>query len=166
MKRTLITIIILVIIFILPSCGGNPEYYDTCKDAFYAVYGDTFHRDSHIYEISELCSIKFSDELTIYAVYTPNVLPYHFVSCEMKEKNGKYRVIESWIFPPLDSITAGGWYRASPENGTDLLYQWLKTSALPVERDSRYQYRDYSFEDINGDTVGITLVYYEIESNY
>ena len=96
MKRTLITII-LVITFILPSCGGNPEYYDTCKDAFYAVYGDTFRRDSHIYEISELCSIKFSDELTLYAVYTPNILPYSFVSCEMKEKDGKYRVIESWV---------------------------------------------------------------------
>ena len=166
MKRTLITII-LVITFILPSCGGNPEYYDTCKDAFYAVYGDTFRRDSHIYEISELCSIKFSDELTLYAVYTPNVLPYHFVSCEMKEKDGKYRVIDSWVSnKPLDGITIEGWYKTSLGNGTDLIYKWMATSALPEERNSSYQYRDFSFEDINGHTVGITLVYYEIKSNY
>jgi len=166
MKRTLITII-LVITFILPSCGGNPEYYDTCKDAFYAVYGDTFRRDSHIYEISELCSIKFSDELTLYAVYTPNILPYSFVSCEMKEKDGKYRVIDSWVSnKPLDGITIEGWYKTSLGNGTDLIYKWMATSALPEERDSSYQYRDFSFEDINGDTVGITLVYYEIKPNY
>jgi len=166
MKRTLITII-LVITFILPSCGGNPEYYDTCKDAFYAVYGDTFRRDSHIYEISELCSIKFSDELTLYAVYTPNILPYSFVSCEMKEKDGKYRVIDSWVSnKPLDGITIEGWYKTSLGNGTDLIYKWMATSALPEERDSSYQYRDFSFEDINGDTVGITLVYDELESKY
>lgn len=166
MKRTLITII-LVFTFILPSCGGNPEYYDTCKDAFYAVYGDTFRRDSHIYEISELCSIKFSDELTLYAVYTPNILPYSFVSCEMKEKDGKYRVIDSWVSnKPLDGITIEGWYKTSLGNGTDLIYKWMATSALPEERDSSYQYRDFSFEDINGDTVGITLVYDELESKY
>ncbi len=166
MKRTLITII-LVITFILPSCGGNPEYYDTCKDAFYAVYGDTFRRDSHIYEISELCSIKFSDELTLYAVYTPNILPYSFVSCEMKEKDGKYRVIDSWVSnKPLDGITIEGWYKTSLGNGTDLIYKWMATSAIPEERDSSYQYRDFSFEDINGDTVGITLVYDELESKY
>ncbi len=159
MKRILIALI-LVLTFILPSCGGNPEYYDTCEDAFYAVYGDTFHRDSNVYKISELCSINFSDELTLYAVYTPNVLPYKFVSCEMKKKDGKYRVIDSWIFPPLDSITVDGWYRASPDNETDLMYQWLDTSALPEERDDRYNDRDFSFEDINGNTVGISLVYY------
>ena len=55
MKRTLIALI-LMLTFILPSCGGNPEYYDTCMDAFYAVYGDTFHRDSNIYKLEELCS--------------------------------------------------------------------------------------------------------------
>ena len=166
MKRTLITII-LVITFILPSCGGNPEYYDTCKDAFYAVYGDTFRRDSHIYEISELCSIKFSDELTLYAVYTPNVLPYHFVSCEMKEKDGQYRVIDSFVSDkPLDGITIEGWDQASLGNGTNLIYKWMATSALPEERDGNYQYRDFSFEDINGNTVGITLVYDEIKFSY
>lgn len=166
MKRTLITII-LVITFILPSCGGNPEYYDTCMDAFYAVHGDTFRRDSEINKLSELCSIKFSDELTLYAVYTPNILPYSFVSCEMKEKDGKYRVIDSWVSnKPLDGITIEGWYKTSLGNGTDLIYKWMATSALPEERDSRYQYRDFSFEDINGDTVGITLVYYKIKSNY
>ena len=166
MKRTLITII-LVITFILPSCGGNPEYYDTCMDAFYAVHGDTFRRDSEINKLSELCSIKFSDELTLYAVYTPNILPYSFVSCEMKEKDGKYRVIDSWVSnKPLDGITIEGWYKTSLGNRTDLIYKWMATSALPEERDSSYQYRDFSFEDINGDTVGITLVYYEIKSNY
>lgn len=166
MKRTLIAFI-LALIFILPSCGGNPEYYDTCMDAFYAVHGDTFRRDSEINKLSELCSIKFSDELTLYAVYTPNILPYSFVSCEMKEKDGKYRVIDSWASnKPLDGITIEGWYKTSLGDGTDLIYKWMATSALPEERDSSYQYRDFSFEDINGDTVGITLVYDELESKY
>ena len=165
MKRTLITII-LVITFILPSCGGNPEYYDTCKDAFYAVYGDTFDRDSEIDKVSELCATYFDQDLIIYAVYTPNVLPYKFVSCRMIEKNGKARVVDSSMIPPQNSITYDGWYIATSDNGQHFLYQWINTSALPEERDSRYQYRDFSFEDINGDTVGITLVYYEIKSNY
>ncbi len=165
MKRTLITII-LVITFILPSCGGNPEYYDTCKDAFYAVYGDIFDRDSEIDKVSELCATYFDQDLIIYAVYTPNVLPYKFVSCRMIEKNGKVRVVDSSMLPPKNSITYDGWYIATSNNGYHFLYQWLDTSSLPEERDSRYQYRDFSFEDINGDTVGITLVYYEIKSNY
>jgi hypothetical protein len=42
----------------------------------------------------------------------------------------------------------------------------MATSALPEERDGSYQYRDFSFEDINGNTVGITLVYDEIELSY
>lgn len=165
MKRMLITII-LVITFILPSCGGNPKYYDTCEDAFYAVYGDTFDRDSEIDKVSVLCATCFDQDLIIYAVYTPNVLPYKFVSCRMIEKKGKVRVVDSSMLPPQNSIRYDGWYIATSENGYHFLYQWLDTSALPEQRDSRYQYRDYSFEDINGDTVGITLVYYEIKSNY
>ena len=166
MKRTLIALI-LMLTFILPSCGGNPEYYDTCMDAFYAVHGDTFHRDSYIYKMEELCSIRFSDELTLFAVYTPNILQYSFVSCEMKEKDGQYRVIDSFVSDkPLDGITIEGWYKTSLGNGTDLIYKWMATSALPEERDGSYQYRDFAFEDINGNTVSITLVYDEIELSY
>lgn len=159
MKKILVSLI-LILTFLLQGCGGNPEYYDTCEEAFLAVYGNTFDK------YSELCTIEFSDELTLYAAFTPNMLPYKFVSCQMKEKDGKYRVLDSSPFPPTNGITDDGWYHASPDNGEHLLYQWIDTSCLPEERDSLYQYRDFSFEDINGDTVGITLVFYGIELDY
>lgn len=165
MKKPLIALLLLFALA-LSGCGGNPKYYDTCEEAFFALYGDVFDQNSEIDKVSELCAIGFSQELIIYAVYTPNVLPYKFVSCRMKEKDGKFRVVDSSMFPPQNSITYDGWYIASLDNGDHFLYQWINTSALPEERDSRYQYRDFSFEDIHGETVGITLVYYFIESNY
>ena len=68
-------------------------------------------------------------------------------------------MIDSFVSDkPLDGITIEGWYKTALGNGTDLIYKWLATSALPEERDGSYQYRDFSFEDINGNTVGITLV--------
>ena len=166
MKRASI-LLILALALLLQSCGGNPKYYDTCSEAFIEKYSEDQGVTPQIW--TEICTVRFSDELTIYAFISSNY--NKLVTCEMKEKDGKFRLVDcGWMQIPTnslpDQIVKDGFYVAHPDNKTTLLYQWIATDSLPAERDEIYQYKDFSFLDQMREEVRITLVYYEAKVNY
>lgn len=166
MQRVLIPLI-LALTILFQGCGGNPKYYNTCTEAFIEIYGEVLGPTPLVG--SEVCTVKFSDELIIYAFISP--LHNKLITCEIKEKDGKFRVLEYWYLQiPTNSlpnqIVKDGFQTAYPDNRTTLLYQWVATDCLSEERDEPYQYKDFTFLNPMREEVRITLVYYEVKVNY
>ena len=155
MKRTLI-VFILVLTFLLQGCGGNPKYYDTCKEALEEI-------SPSFSVLDEICEIRFSDVLIVYAA---NTSFGQIVTADIKEKDGKFRVLDFTYTNGLansttEKIEIDRWSRAVTDDETDVLYQWIPTDSLPESRDERYQYKDC----VVGENLRVTLVYYVLTRN-